>query len=950
MPQRVLVLAVLVAAVGAAFLARLAQLQIVEGAEHAQAVERSLIAVERLPALRGRILDRNGAPMAETRPVYHLGVVLAELELAGRARREIPLWRLDRRRFDALCGELAVRTRWRGPPALADLVADEFLASPGTAVRSGPAGDAPPLQLLALERAALAPRGEDDEAVRRLVEGDALHEHPFRALAREIEARRGTSAEVLGEEAFGALCRALEERLGLSGEPVHEVLAPFTEALALPLPGEGDEPKLPARVLLAERREQAELTLARLAGLPPELVREQLQQLLAQAEPPPLGHRLYFAAGADGERIAPLLPHGVRLHEAAVPARFAGERVFILQGDPPQGEGMLARLARRLAEALGVRDPALLSALIERHAERLTAAESQRQHRRPHLVLDPERVERLLAGVAEALAAHGRPVSPFELERRLALLRRRAERAQAGSTRRDAQPLVLDLPHALAVRLAGRAAAPPPALRSRYDAAEPELPGTALITSIGRHYPMPGVAPHVIGMLARDEEGGVRGASGLERRYDAVLRGQPGLRLRARSPAGPVVLRESAPLPGADLVTEIDLELQALAEDSLARYVELAGELDPAADLARMRRGRQWGRARGGFCLIDARTGGILVLASNPTFDLATAAERWRELLADPAQPLIDHASVAEQPPGSSFKILTALCALEHGVMVPGEQVWCQGYMAMVGGKPVLRDHAPPGTYDLAEAIQVSSNVYFAIMAERLAKRHGHGLLPAYARRFGIGWANALDVDSQRVGPFALPTPDNIRAIRPREPTWYPSDTWRMGIGQNCQAAPLNVVTIAAAVANGGHIVRPYLVRPPGGPVVSDLVIRAAHLEEVRRGMERVTASLPGATARRLQLEGAARGIKVAAKTGTAEWGTPESRASGRTEDHAWLIGYAPAERPTVAFAVFIWNGTFGGKACVPVAKRVLERYFAKYGREGHPPAVGIAPRPPPAP
>jgi cell division protein FtsI/penicillin-binding protein 2 len=125
-------------------------------------------------------------------------------------------------------------------------------------------------------------------------------------------------------------------------------------------------------------------------------------------------------------------------------------------------------------------------------------------------------------------------------------------------------------------------------------------------------------------------------------------------------------------------------------------------------------------------------------------------------------------------------------------------------------------------------------------------------------------------------------------------------------------------------------------VKPATQPVVQDLRIRKAHLDEVRRGMEMATANLPGSTAKLLVLEGPAAGIKVAAKTGTAEWGSPASRAAGLTPDHAWMVGYAPADNPTVAFAVFIHSGTFGGQACSPIAKRVLERYFTKYGRGGH--------------
>jgi cell division protein FtsI (penicillin-binding protein 3) len=128
-----------------------------------------------------------------------------------------------------------------------------------------------------------------------------------------------------------------------------------------------------------------------------------------------------------------------------------------------------------------------------------------------------------------------------------------------------------------------------------------------------------------------------------------------------------------------------------------------------------------------------------------------------------------------------------------------------------------------------------------------------------------------------------------------------------MGIGQFCAASPLQVVTIAAAVANGGHIVQPFLVRPPGGPVVDDIKVRQDWLEDVRDGMEQVTG--PDGTAKYLTLDGAGLGIKVAAKTGTAEWGSASSRA--------------------------------GGLACTPIAKRILEAYFQRYGRDGHP-AAGV--------
>ncbi len=944
MPSRIVLLALLFSLAGFAFLVRLFQLQVLEGSQYAQAVERSLVVVEPLPARRGRILDRTGTAMAETKPMYHLSVVLAELELEGRARRAHDLWRLDRKRFDALVGDLTTRLRWvNRPKSLKETLLDDILAHPGTAVRLGARAESGTLGLVAVSRALLTPGKGDEDAVRRLVEGELLTEEPLDALMREIRVRWQLDAQAVTEAGFQAACAEVDRELELGGEHAANVLDPFTDRCTISYPlGEGRNETLTLRLILAERRDQAELTLARVSGREVEVIHERLDRALTRAQrKPPEGSR-YYAASADADQVAPLLPIDAELDEIALPEVVgARERIIIIQGDPQDGDGLMTQLCRRLAASLGLRDPSLIQALIENHAQRISVTTSGRDHRLYHLVLDPERLARLIDGLAARLKAQGRPLPAIEIERRLADLRRLAERELSGRTRRDPIPILRDVPHALAIRLCGSGGQPPDSLRKQYEGSDAALPGLTVAIDVGRSYPFPRSAPHIIGMLARANDGSesLRGTSGLESRYDAILRGAPGGRIRARTPDGFITLRDAEPLAGTDLVTEIDMELQMLAEDSLDRYIELAGELDPDGNTERMQAASKVGLGRGGFCMIDCRTGGIIALASNPNFDLTDVAEKYAELLKDPRQPLIDHAAVAEQPPGSSFKILTALCALENGMMVPGENVWCQGYMTMSRGKPVLRDHAPAGTYDLAEAIQISSNVYFAIMADRVAKRLGAGVLPAYAQRVGIGYANALDVTSQRVGPLAMPTPDNLSTIRPKEPKWYPSDTWRMGIGQNCQASPLNVVPIAAAVANGGHVVRPFLVRPDTGPVVTDLAIKAAYLDDVRNGMERVTANLPGATAKRLQLEGEATGIKVAAKTGTAEWGSPDSRAAGRTPDHAWLIGYAPAERPTVAFAVFIHSGTFGGKACVPIAKRVLERYFAKYGIEGHPAA-----------
>uniref|UniRef100_A0A7V4LC21 Penicillin-binding protein transpeptidase domain-containing protein n=1 Tax=Desulfobacca acetoxidans TaxID=60893 RepID=A0A7V4LC21_9BACT len=326
-----------------------------------------------------------------------------------------------------------------------------------------------------------------------------------------------------------------------------------------------------------------------------------------------------------------------------------------------------------------------------------------------------------------------------------------------------------------------------------------------------------------------------------------------------------------------------------------------------------------------GLVLVDCRDGAILALASTPGFDLTDIRTRYEEL-ADPkrtpGRPLHDHAAEGWEPPGSTVKPLIGLAAMMEGVYRPGESVTTRGYMDMWQGKRVLRDHRPydsGGTYTMRTALKHSVNTFFATLAQRV----GPEKLCAWHRRFGFGVNNALDVGWQE--PGILPTPATHRP-------WLPSDTWRMGIGQYCSASPLQLVTIAACIGNGGTIVRPYLNRDLAGRTQADhLDIPRAVLAELRAGMEAVTE--PGGTASHLVLGGPAKGLRVAAKTGTSEWGSAAMRAAGQAPDHAWLIGYAPADAPTVAFAIFIRCGMSGGRGCSGVAKRVLEVWF-----ERHPP------------
>jgi penicillin-binding protein 2 len=935
MTDRLWLLAVLFALMLGVFWLRLMDLQLVQGERLAQAVDQSRLVQQIIPPRRGRILDRNGTAMVDNTAVYHVGIVLADMELTGRARRDLPIYRLGEQQLDALVADLAIRLR-QPPLAVRDILTNELMNHPAVALRRGKRSRTADLRLVTVSRRALTPVGnEQDSEVAALVGSDLVTEDPRLALERELTLRWGQAMELMTHSELKKACALLDTDFAMNAGQAEAILEPFLPHFTLTLTLEdGTTLQQALRLVDPERRAQAELVLAQQLGENQTLVHDRFVRAVSSVREPPPATAYYFAPAAKAESIAPLLPDKLGLHELPIgDVPGLAERILLVQGDPPDADGLFSHIQRRIGATCNI-DPQLIGKLITEHAEKQRVISCEREFKLRHLVFDSEKYDRLCAGLAQQLTANGLPTNRLQVEAGLSSARALADRAWAGQTRLDLIPLIEHVPHAIAVRLAGISSQPPSDLAKRYEETAAILPGIGLLVDLGREYPFPGSASHLIGMIRRGEdpeapgETNWQGTTGLEKTYDAILRGAPGIIIRSRTPDGPMILREDPPLAGVDVTTEIDMELQTLAEDSLKNWLELAEALGTATD--KMKRATSVGKGRAGFALIDCHTGAILALASNPGYHIDDLRTRYKELNEDPAHPLLNYATMPDQPPGSAMKLCTALAGLEYGVLSPGEEIHSNGYMAMVRGQKILRDHAPPGSYDLAHAIQVSSNVYFATIAQRM----GGEKLSEIAGHFGLGRINSLDVADQR--PGILPRPSILPRIRPKEPKWLPSDDWRLGIGQFLTASPLQIACLGAAVANGGRVVTPYLVKPVSEPTVTDLHIRKSHLDELRRGMERVTANLPGSTAKLLVLEGPAAGIKVAAKTGTAEWGSPASREAGRTPDHAWMVGYAPADNPTVAFACFIHSGTSGGQATSAVIKRVLERYFTHYGRNGH--------------
>jgi len=937
MPERALALALVFSLLMAGMIARLFQLQVVEGERYAVVVDDSREAHELIAPKRGRILDRHGIAIADNRASYQVAVVLSELQPARAQRRATPILKLDEEAFDRLIADLGVRLAGMTQEQLREVVLRELGAHPTVAFRRSAVARDTGLTLLALPGEVLAPSDDpvESDKARELATSDLVHEDARSALVREVALRWNESAEVYLPAEIEAAAEALDRTTGAGGARSLTVLDAFAPRVSFTL-GEGPTAReVTLRLLTAERRRQAETALARFHGLAPHEVGERLGAALSAAHRQAPATGCYFAASAQALEVAALLPKNAAFYQAPLsgvpPAR---ERVILIQGERAgERDGLYARLQTRIGASLAMA-PAVVGALIERHATRIRIATAERDYRGRMAVIDEARLSRLCLGLSEVLARNGLPITVLDLETRIADARRIADKEWAGQGHDDPIVIVPDVPHRLALALERCVGTVPSDLQKRFDATESALPGLAVRLASSREYPFGDSACHLIGTLSRidnrfawDEAvqrgldpAGWSGASGLEQHYDSGLRGVVGRRVLLHSPEGEQLLSDRGvpAVPGRDLRTEIDMEVQTAAEDALDHWHDLAQQLGTASP--DMDQARAVGKGRAGMVVIDCHTGGILALASSPRYRIEDLGRRWDELVKDPSEPLHDHACEASQPPGSALKILTALAGLEHRVITPGEVIRSKGYMMMVAGKKVMRSHAPAGDYDLAKAIQVSDNCYFATVGDRL----GAVRMVDYFRQFGLGSRNTIDVTHQRPGVLPDPVAQGKK--------WLRFKTWTMAIGQYATASPLDVVLIAAAAANGGHVVTPYVVRPSGGPEVRDLNIRAQYLEDVRHGMEAVTAT--GGTAKYLSLSGPAEGIEVGAKTGTSEWGNPGDQT--RWPDHAWLIGYAPADNPKIAFAIFIHSGKSGGRACSPVAKKVLEAYFAKYGREGH--------------
>ncbi|HET8605997.1 MAG TPA: penicillin-binding protein 2 [Gaiellaceae bacterium] len=502
-------------------------------------------------------------------------------------------------------------------------------------------------------------------------------------------------------------------------------------------------------------------------------------------------------------------------------------------------------------------------------------------------------------------------------------------------------------------------------LKERQD----EFPGVVVAEHYLRAYPYQSLLAQVLGHVGEIDQqqlqalkrqgyklGDEIGQGGIEQAYDQYLRGQDGvatLRVDARGRPKSDLVPRTFPDPGNSLRLTIDINLQRAAERALRYGIQLA------------RDDKQYAADGGAIVALDPNDGSLLAMASNPTFQPSIFARhdtrKLKPLLdAKAAQtanyPGLDRATQGIYPPGSTFKPLTAIAAMEAHVMEPYASIPCT---------PDFKSHGQTfdnwtTAYDrgmtLTEALAVSCDTYFYELGERiweLPKSAGHPLQD-WAARLGLGVPTGLDIGGENSGLVQTPawrrkmyTPKTDPKGWQIDSLWKPGDSIQLAIGQkDIAVTPLQMARFYALIANGGKLVTPHLaedVEQPGAngsprkilrsfgarpPVQTNVDPGALHV--VQQGLYAATHST----------EGTGYGafgnfpVPIAGKTGTAEKvvdlpGYP----AGHVENQSWFCGYGPYDHPELVVCAVIENGGHGGTAAAPAALKVFEQYFGKHGQ-----------------
>jgi penicillin-binding protein 2 len=460
---------------------------------------------------------------------------------------------------------------------------------------------------------------------------------------------------------------------------------------------------------------------------------------------------------------------------------------------------------------------------------------------------------------------------------------------------------------------------------------EYRLPGVQVDAELVRDYPLGELLAHSVGYAGRinekelsgfDEETFRRysgtytiGKIGLEKRYEDELLGEVGYQYVETNARGRVlrVLERIDPVPGKNLQLYIDADIQQVAFESLGDH-------------------------RGAVVALDIKTGGVLAIASTPSFDpnlfvTGISYKDYNALNKSKDLPLFNRTIQGQYPPGSTLKPMLGLGGLHHRVVDPSYTVHDPGYYQLEGEDRLYRDWKKRGhgnRIDLRTAITQSCDVYFYDLAYRM----GIDSMHKFGLQFGLGSKTGIDIPSERRGLW--PSRDWKRDNKSLP--WFPGDSLNVGLGQGfVLTTPLQLATMTSTLARKGKFIAPKLVRSVGEESLPALVrmptdqISDENWGYVFKSMEDVVHGLRGTA------QGIRRGIKyrMGGKTGTAQVvgiaqdAEYDSEALlERQRDHALFIAIAPIDAPEIAVAVIVENGEHGSSTAAPVARKVIDVYM----------------------
>ncbi len=445
----------------------------------------------------------------------------------------------------------------------------------------------------------------------------------------------------------------------------------------------------------------------------------------------------------------------------------------------------------------------------------------------------------------------------------------------------------------------------------------PELKSIFIDTGFDRYYPMKHSSAHLLGYMGRPNQKRNNeqffnknfkvGKNGIERYYEQELRGEFGHKRIEINAHGKYVrkLKETASISGKNLKLNIDSDLQK-------QTTPLLNNKGCSA------------------IVMDCTNGGVLICNSAPAYDpnkfINLSSEYWRSLINNPHRPLIDKTTKSLYPPGSVFKIITILAALESGID-PHSKVVCKGQAFLGGNKFRCASRRGHGAVNMINAIKYSCNTYIY----DIAKQIGAEKIISVAKRFGFGTKTNIDLPGELSG--FVPSPE--WKYKKYKDKWRLGDTLNLSIGQGfLLATPIQLATMITTIASNGKLFTPQIAQSK--PKYKQLDIKQEHLNIIKTALYH-TINKPGGTGRLSKLN--YKSIHMAGKTGTAQVQAKKNiddnlsreDINWNSRNHAIFTGYAPFNNPKFCVSIYYDHGGGGGRSAAPIAKKIMEKVLKKY-------------------